>query len=371
MLRKIHSKYVSSKFGRQRASHQWLWFIAVFSFAYFAFGYFMRRPVREAKPEPKPVRVTVEDLRAQEVMSSVLVFGHTEAANKADLKVRVAGIVERIIHDKGSRVKAGDPIITIKIEDRATRQDSAVAAKAKAEIEFTTAKQLYFDNLISRVEYMQAEASFKQAAANLDQVSLDADNTTVRAPFDGIVNALDVVEGSFVTANMVIGNFVDLGRIKIRAELPEKYISRARVGTAARAVLSDGRAVDAKLAYAASVANSSTRTFPIELLSGNGERLVEGLTAEIALPLDRVMATKLTVSSCLTFGDDGVIGVKVVGGGDRVEFYPVALVREDQDGLWVSGLPASASVIVAGQEFVRVGETVIPVRAGDGSGENE
>jgi multidrug efflux system membrane fusion protein len=300
------------------------------------------------------------------VTASVLVFGHTEAANKADLKVRTAGIVERIVHEKGSRIKAGTPILVIKIEDRAARRDSAASALAKAEMEFTTSKQLYFDNLISRVEYMQAEAAFKQAAANLDQVNLDADNTTVRAPFDGIINALDVVEGSFVTANMVIGNFVDLGRIKIKAELPEKYISRIKVGSSARVVLSDGRSIDAKLAYAASVANSSTRTFPVELMSGNEERLVEGLTAEITLPLDKVMATKLSVSSCLTFGEDGSIGVKVVDADNRVGFHAVSLVREDADGLWVSGLPESAAVIVAGQEFVRVGETVVPVRASVG-----
>jgi multidrug efflux system membrane fusion protein len=136
-------------------------------------------------------------------------------------------------------------------------------------------------------------------------------------------------------------------------------------------MLSDDRRIDAKLTYAASVANPATRTFSVELISGNGERLVEGLTAEVELPLDKVVATRLGVSSCLTFGDDGSIGVKVVNGEDKVEFHRVYLVREDEGGLWVSGLPADADVIVAGQEFVRVGETVVPVRETGAAGAKE
>ena len=89
-------------------------------------------------------------------------------------------------------------------------------------------------------------------------------------------------------------------------------------------------------------------------------KIVEGLTAEIRLPLDTIPATKLTVSSCLTFGDDGSVGVKTVNDENKVEFYPIEIIKEEKDGLWVSGLPKTANVIVAGGEFVSVGEVVNP-----------
>jgi multidrug efflux system membrane fusion protein len=158
--------------------------------------------------------------------------------------------------------------------------------------------------------------------------------------------------------------FLKLDPIKIKAEIPERYIGRTKRGSKALASLSDGHEVEAVLAYLSSSANSATRTFAAELEAPNRDgSIVEGLTAEISLSLDTIQASKITVSSCLTFGDDGSIGVKVVDGGDIVRFYPISLVREEKDGLWVSGLPATADVIVLGQEFVKIGEKVEPVRA--------
>ena len=45
---------------------------------------------------------------------------------------------------------------------------------------------------------------------------------------------------------------------------------------------------------------------------------------------------------------------------NKVYFYPVEIIKEDNGGLWVSGLPNSPNVITAGGEFVKVGEEVIP-----------
>ena len=76
--------------------------------------------------------------------------------------------------------------------------------------------------------------------------------------------------------------------------------------------------------------------------------------------MDNVFAIKLNASSCLTFGDDGSVGVKVIDDENTVAFYPIEIVKEEESGLWVSGLPANVNVIVAGGEFVKSGEKVLP-----------
>jgi multidrug efflux system membrane fusion protein len=67
----------------------------------------------------------------------------------------------------------------------------------------------------------------------------------------------------------------------------------------------------------------------------------------------------------LTLDDDGRIGVRVAESG-VARFYPITIIREEVDGVWVGGLPDSASVIVVGQEFVRDGRAVATAPA-DGS----
>ena len=247
------------------------------------------------------------------------------------------------------------------MEDRIAKLAAAQAAKDKAEIEYNTAVSLLEQGLISKVEFVANEANYRNAKATLQQMSLDVGHASLRAPFDGVINELNVEEGAYVSKESTVGVFLNLNPIKISAQLPEKYIGRVRKGVVASVKLSNKMTVDGVLTYVASIADTATRTFAIELEAPNkNKKIVEGLTAEINLPLDNVFAIKLNASSCLTFGDDGSVGVKVIDDENTVAFYPIEIVKEEESGLWVSGLPANVNVIVAGGEFVKSGEKVLP-----------
>jgi multidrug efflux system membrane fusion protein len=43
-----------------------------------------------------------------------------------------------------------------------------------------------------------------------------------------------------------------------------------------------------------------------------------------------------------------------------VSFAPVGIMRDTVDGVWVTGLPDQADVIIAGQEYVIAGVKVAP-----------
>ncbi|MBR1544956.1 MAG: efflux RND transporter periplasmic adaptor subunit [Alphaproteobacteria bacterium] len=361
MIKQLKYRYANSKFAKQKSSSKFVWFVFFVLVAWFLYGMmFNTKKVEEVKA-PELVKVDVEKLSQKNIVSDVLVFGHTEASEKVDLRVRTAGIVDTIFKKKGEYVKKGDVILTIKMEDRIAKLAAAQAAKDKAEIEYNTAVSLLEQGLISRVEFVANEANYRSAKATLQQMSLDLGYTSLRAPFDGVINELNVEKGSYVSKESTVGVFLNLNPIKISAQLPEKYISRVKKGVVAKVKLSNKMTVDGILTYVASVADTSTRTFGVELEAPNkNEKIVEGLTAEINLPLDNVYAVKLNASSCLTFGDDGSVGVKTINDENVVAFYPIEIVKEEESGLWVSGLPADVNVIVAGGEFVRAGEKVIP-----------
>ncbi len=361
MINQLKYRYVNSKFGKQKSSSQFVWVILFLLVVWFLYGMIFNKKVSEPVVKTDLVKVDVERLSKKNIVSDVLIFGHTEASEKVNLKVRTAGIVESIVRKKGEYVKKGDVILNIRMEDRIEKLAAAQAAKDKAEIEFNTALSLLEQGLISKVEFVANEANYRSAKAALHQTSLDLGYTSLRAPFDGVINELNVEKGSYVSKESTVGVFLNLNPIKISAQLPEKYINRVKKGVVARVKLSNKMVVDGLLTYVASIADSSTRTFAVELEAQNkGEKIVEGLTAEINLPLDTVSAVKLNASSCLTFGDDGSVGVKTVDDENVVSFYPVEIVKEEENGLWVSGLPEQVNVIVAGGEFVKAGEKVKP-----------
>ena len=59
--------------------------------------------------------------------------------------------------------------------------------------------------------------------------------------------------------------------------------------------------------------------------------------------------------------DSGGYGIRLIDEDNIVTFYTVKLVAEDEDGVWVTGLPNVSDVITVGQELVVPGERVDPV----------
>ena len=75
------------------------------------------------------------------------------------------------------------------------------------------------------------------------------------------------------------------------------------------------------------------------------------------LPGTQVLAHKIS-PSLLTLDLEGNLGIKIVNDNGLVEFHPVVITQSDTNGVWVTGLPESATVIVVGQGYVVPGQLV-------------
>jgi multidrug efflux system membrane fusion protein len=59
--------------------------------------------------------------------------------------------------------------------------------------------------------------------------------------------------------------------------------------------------------------------------------------------------------------DNGGYGIRLIDENNIVNFYAVEIIAEDEDGVWVTGLPNVSNVITVGQELVAPGERVDPI----------
>jgi len=122
-------------------------------------------------------------------------------------------------------------------------------------------------------------------------------------------------------------------------------------------VRAGGREHHGRIAFIAAIADQATRTFRVEVEAPNAERtLVDGLTAEIHLPLGSAAAHRISPAS-ISLADDGRLGVKIVS-DNRVRFLPVQITSTDADAFWVQGLPQQAHIITIGHDFVVDGQLV-------------
>ena len=81
------------------------------------------------------------------------------------------------------------------------------------------------------------------------------------------------------------------------------------------------------------------------------------MTAELIVPAETIYAQKIS-PSLLTLDDEGNLGVKTVNESGIVEFHVAEVALSSSDGVWIAGLPHSATIITVGQGFVSEGVVV-------------
>lgn len=308
-------------------------------------------------------RVQVAMLDASKRDATLTIRGRTEALHAVDVRAEVDGMVRAIHFDKGDRVKAGDILCELKINDRGARYDESKALVTQREKEYAGMHNLASMGYVAQTQDKQAAAALQAAQADLRTQDIALQNIYIRAPFDGIVDDRYVNEGDYMRigdkCEMVIAPepFLAVGTVS------EKDVGGLKIGDLASATLVTGQSVEGKIRFIAQRADASTRTFLIEVELPNPDaKLRDGVSADIHIPVKQVEAQKIS-PGILVLDDNGVVGVRTVQSG-VVHFLPVQIVSDNPDGMWVTGLPGHVTVITVGQQFVTEGARVVPVQAG-------
>jgi multidrug efflux system membrane fusion protein len=318
----------------------------------------------QAVAEAKPFRVGVETFTAVERPSVFPVRGLTEASRQVEVRARTSGIVMEQAFQSGAVISKGDLLCNLDLAARKAQLARARAQLASATLDYEASAKLAKSNFAARSRVMQQKAALELAMAEVEQIELDMSWTRVTAPQDGVLAADPAQSGSFLQTGGLCGTLKVMDPILVTANVPERLLPYLNEGMAAQARLVTGEAVSGKISSIAMSSDRDTRTFRVELSVPNpGYRLREGVTAELAIPLPSAQAHKLPASA-LTLNDAGEFGVRVIDEANTVSFVTLKVLSQETDGAWVQGLPATATVIIQGQDFVSEGQVVEPVRNG-------
>jgi multidrug efflux system membrane fusion protein len=319
-------------------------------------------PSAQAKTSDVP-RVQVMILAAVKRDATITIRGRTQALHAVDVRAEVPGVVQAIHFEKGDRVKAGDTLCELKINDRGAKVDEARALVSQREKEYSAAASLAKNGYVSETQAKQARAALEAATAQQRSMDIDLENTKVKAPFDGLVDDRYVDAGDYMQVGdkceLVIAPepFLAVGSVS------EREVGEIHIGEPASATLVTGETVQGVIHFVASRADITTRTFRVEVQLPNPDaKLRDGVSADIHIPVRQILAEKIS-PGILVLDDSGVIGVRAVEDG-IVRFHQVEIVSDGPDGMWVSGLANNTMVITVGQEFVNDGEHVETVDMG-------
>ncbi|MFQ5610335.1 MAG: efflux RND transporter periplasmic adaptor subunit [Woeseiaceae bacterium] len=309
--------------------------------------------------------VRVRTQSAEEVQRTIVVNGKTAPARIVRLAAETDGRIVAIGAERGANVDRGALIVRLDERDRQARLSQAQATVKQREVEYAAREKLKTSSYVSEAQLHEALAALEAAKTELTRAELDLTYRVIRAPFDGALQSRDVEDGDFVSRGDPVATFVDNRTIVVSANLSEFDAGYVAVGDDAEARLATGETVHGRIRFVAPVAEESTRTFEVELEVDNSDgALRAGGTAELRIPAERVLAHRVS-PSLLTLDDAGNVGIKIVNDAGKVEFIVADIALSSGDGVWIAGLPTTATIITVGQGFVASGSTVNAVPEGD------
>lgn len=302
--------------------------------------------------------VRVRHQTAVEVTRNITVNGRTAPARIVELNAETDGRVVSIGVERGDRFDAGDVIVNLDQRDRRARLLQAEATVKQRELEFEARAKLMGNSYVSEAQLQEAKALLEAANTELTRARLDVDYMVIRAPFDGALQDRQVEVGDFVKRGDPIATIVDDRTLVVSASIAEYEAHFVRKGSPGTAKLATGQTVSGTIRYIAPVATEATRTFDVELEIDNADGLLRaGMTAELVIPAEKIYAHKVS-PSLLTLDNEGNLGIKVVNESGIVEFHSADIAMSSSEGVWIAGLPYSATIITVGQGFVNEGAVV-------------
>ena len=190
---------------------------------------------------------------------------------------------------------------------------------------------------------------------------VELNRTEVKAPFSGFIEQI-VKPGNFLERGQICATIIQLDPITLIAGVPEYDINKVRIGQNVFVELVTGQKINGKLTFVSKSASPDTRTFSVESQIENSDgKVKDGLTAEISIEIDKVMAHKIS-PSILLLNDEGKLGIRIVNKRKYANFVEIIILEDSEEGLWVTGIPEEVEIIIQGQGFVENGQEVITNR---------
>ena len=222
---------------------------------------------------------------------------------RSELSPKLPGRVARLYVDEGSRVQRGQPVLLLESDYARIHLQSAQAEAARAKAardeaarDLERKKELMAKNSIPRATFDRSQAMFDQtsaayAGANA-QVSLlnqQIADSTLRSPVDGIVAEKRTDAGARLGDGGVAFVIVQLSPLKLRFQVPERYLGRISQGdrVTARVDPYPNETFEGTIKTIGGIIDPKTRTMFAEAEFRNADgRLRPGLFARVEAKID-------------------------------------------------------------------------------------
>jgi membrane fusion protein (multidrug efflux system) len=326
------------------------------------------RPAGQGQPSAAPAAVTAETVPVAEakVPSFLSITGQLLANEDSDVAAGAMGKVVSVHVERGTVVRKGDVLVkldartaTASVTEARAQLEVARTQRALAEADCERNQKLFEGGSVSKAEHDRAQAQCRnavaQAAAAEARAQLLENNladTSIRAPFDGVVSERAVSVGEYVQPPTRVVTLVAMDPLRLELSVPESSAAAVHKDLPLEFTLTaaPGQVFRSKVEFVGPGLRRGSRDLIVEALVPNKERkLLPGQFATVKVQLgDQTMPV--------------VPRAAVREDGTQKRLFVVSDGRLEERVVQLGEAVGQSVSVLAG---VRVGERVVAVARDD------
>jgi membrane fusion protein (multidrug efflux system) len=218
------------------------------------------------KKESKVTNIAITPVNTQPFRHFIEVQGRVDADQNITISAKTGGAITRINVSAGDKVSAGQVLAEI---------DNALVLQGIAELKtglaFATSaynkqKKLWDQKIGSEMQYLTAKNQKESLEGKLATMYSTLDMSRIKSPISGTVDEVMLKLGQTIAPGMPAVRVVNLSKLKAKAEVPEAYASKVKIGNSAMVFFPDiKKEVNTKITFTGKVINPTNRTFTVEV----------------------------------------------------------------------------------------------------------
>jgi len=319
----------------------------------------------EANDGRRVINVEVTPVERGGFIDSIRVAGSVEAYRDVTISADEGGAISRYLVPRGARVSVGGVIAELDSGVLEAQVAEARAAAALAGEQFERQRRLWeVERIGTEIAFLRAKYDAEMADARLATLASRLERTKVRSPIDGVFDQKFLEAGEYAGVGDPVARVVTTNPIKVTAGIPERYAAFVRRADTARITFDvlPGREFYGRIAFVGTSVNEANRTFPIEVVIRNPERLVKPqMIADLRVVRQRLDDVIVVPQTAVLRTEDGYQVVLA----DSADGRPVAKMHAVTVGpsyanqvVIESGLEPGARLITLGQQLVDDGSLI-------------
>ncbi|MGX5737039.1 efflux RND transporter periplasmic adaptor subunit [Bosea thiooxidans] len=313
-----------------------------------------------AVAQPRAVPVEVANVELMTVAEEVEALGTLAADEMVVIAPEIAGRVIELGFKEGESVKKGQELVKLD-----TAILSAELKQAQADLGLARDTHERLRSLVSRgsgtqVSLDEAIAKLASSEARVELAKAKLAQSTIVAPFNGVVGLRSVGVGDFVAVGKPLITLTNIDPIKIDFRVPEIFLSRLKVGqpVSMRVDAVPDRTFTGQTYAIDPVVDINGRAIRLRAAIPNADlTLKPGLFARLAITVDQRLNAIVIPEMAVV--PDGMGKMVYVVDGGKAKRIPVELGKRLPGKVEVlSGLTPKMQIITAGQMRLRDGSAI-------------